>query len=230
VHAFGGLAVCLTGAPAPWFNATVVEGPVDDPDAALAAAAAVYPEELGFGIELYPMLDGPVRRAAAAAGLHPIVTEPVMTVAPTEIRQPPLPGGLEIVRVVEPRTLDAVVEVDVAAFGGEAAVTRRYLPDAMLADPAQRAYVALLDGVPVGAGETTLVDGVLGVFGIATVPAVRRRGIASALTARVIGDRAGEAEVAALSASAQGRSVYEALGFRTIMRREVWGRPTPAAS
>jgi hypothetical protein len=32
-----------------------------------------------------------------------------------------------------------------------------------------------------------------------------------------------------LSASPVGRGVYERLGFRTIMRREVWGTPAPDA-
>jgi predicted GNAT family acetyltransferase len=229
VHAIDGLAVCLTGVPAPWFNATVVEGPVRDPASALAAASAVYPVALGFGIEIHPVVDAEIRRAAGAAGLRPIVTEPVMAVAPQQIVQTPMPSGVEIVRVHDHAMLDELARVDVEGFGGELAVTRRYLPDALLDDPAQRAYVAVLDGTPVAAGETNLGDGVLGVFGIATVPAARRRGIAAALTAHLIEDRAGEADLATLSASPVGRGVYERLGFRTIMRREVWGTPAPDA-
>ncbi len=49
-------------------------------------------------------------------------------------------------------------------------------------DPGARVYAAFLDGVVVGSGETYVADGVMGVFGVATVPEARRRGIGSALT------------------------------------------------
>ena len=77
-----------------------------------------------------------------------------------------------------------------AAFGGEAAVTRQFLPDSVLDDPTQRVYAARVDGRLVAAGESTMLDGVVGIFGIATLPEYRRRGIGTALTWFVMADRA----------------------------------------
>jgi ribosomal protein S18 acetylase RimI-like enzyme len=128
--------------------------------------------------------------------------------------------------VDDPALLDELVEVDAAAFGGEPAMTRRFLPDAVLDDPAQRVYAARADGRLVGAGESTTVDGVLGVFGVATLPDFRRKGIGAALTAFLIEDGAGDADLAFLDASELGLGVYRRLGFEITSTWEVWVRPT----
>jgi GNAT superfamily N-acetyltransferase len=81
---------------------------------------------------------------------------------------------------------------------------------------AGRAFVAWLDGQPVGAGlYTAPFDGVTEVAGLATLEPFRRRGIATALTALAV-RRAFEqgVEVACLTAADEraGR-VYERVGF-----------------
>ena len=73
--------------------------------------------------------------------------------------------------------------------------------------------------------------GAIGIFGVAVVPAARRRGIASALS--VIAARAFPADLAWLHTNdAQARSVYERLGFREVAQWEVWvrGRLTAVGS
>jgi len=94
----------------------------------------------------------------------------------------------------------------------------------VLEDPAQRVYAARVDGRIVSVGESTTLDGVIGVFGIATLPAFRGRGIGAALSAHLIADRASEANLAVLDASDLGFGVYERLGFRTTSTWEVWVR------
>lgn len=225
-----GLVVCLTGAPAAPFNPTLVEGRVQDPASALAIAEALYPPHIGFGIEVHPALDGEVRLAALAWGLQLLETDPVLVVEPSSVASPPLPEGLSIERVTEPSVLDDVVRVDVAAFGGEAEVTRAFMPDAILSDPTHHTYAGRMDGQVVAAVEVSVQEGVIGVFGVATVPEARRRGIGSAMTAHAVREHAGEADLATLSASAMGVEVYERLGFETIMTREVWTRPRPEPS
>jgi len=226
VHEVGRLVVCLTGAPAPWFNATLVveDGPGVDDD--LLAARGVYPPGLGFGIEVLPELQPSARRAVEAVGFHVIDGSPVMNLDIDALVAPPPPDGVEVLEITDPAGLDAVAATDAAGFGGDAGVTRRFLADGVLDDPTQRVYAAMSDREMVGAGETSLADGVLGVFGVTTVPAARRRGIGAALTAHMIAERSDEADLATLDASELGRGVYERLGFRTVTTREVWGPPT----
>jgi ribosomal protein S18 acetylase RimI-like enzyme len=225
VHDAAGLAVCMTGVPVGAFNPTLVRTVPSDPVAAIEEAEARYEGTgLSIGIDLEPGLHGPVRHAASRLGLTRIETRPGMAVRVQDVPRIAPPDGVELLRVDDPALLDEVVDVDSSAFGGEAAQTRGFLPDAVLDDPAQRVYAARVDGRLVAAGETAALDGVLGVFGIATHPGFRRRGIGTALTAFVIADRAGDVDLAVLDASDDGAGVYTRLGFATMSTWEVWDR------
>ena len=94
----------------------------------------------------------------------------------------------------------------------------------MFRDPRSRVYLASIDDQPVATAETLLQDGVLGVFGVATVPGARRRGIGAAITAHAVRDRADEADLAFLQSSETGRGVYTRLGFRVVSTWDVWSR------
>jgi len=230
VHEADGLAVCLTGVPLAPFNPTLIERLPTDPDAALEQAERHYADTgLSLGIDLEPSLHRSVRDAAQRVGLTMVESRPGMTLALTDVAPVLPPEGVEVFRVEDPAQLDQVVEVDAAAFGGDAATTRLFLPNAVLEDPAQRVYAARADGRLVSVGESTTLDGIIGVFGIATVPAFRRRGIGAAITALLLADRAGEADLAVLDASDLGFGVYERLGFRTTSTWEVWAREASQA-
>jgi ribosomal protein S18 acetylase RimI-like enzyme len=225
-HEVDGLVVCLTGVPDDPFNPTLVEHPPADPIAALAAAAARYRSTgLSLGVDLEPRMHPAVRQAAERAGLRMVESRPGMALRVSALRPAPAPPGVEICRVEDAKLLAAAAEADAAAFGAEVALTRAFLPDALLQDAAQRVFVAIVGGAVVGAGESGLADGVLGVFGIATIPSFRRHGIAGALTSRLITDRAGEADLAVLQSSRLGYGVYERLGFRAMSTWEVWVEP-----
>ena len=129
------------------------------------------------------------------------------------------------VAIVDARSrLDDVAAVASAGFDADRALTRRFVADAVFADRGARVYLATLDGRGVSTVETALQDGVLGVFGVATVPAARRRGIAGAITAYAVRDRAEDADLAFLQSSEMGRGVYERIGFRDVSTWEVWAR------
>jgi predicted GNAT family acetyltransferase len=86
-----------------------------------------------------------------------------------------------------------------------------------------RSFVAWEGEEPVGMAAAYLNEGAIGIFGVAVVPAARRRGIASALS--VVAARAFPADLAWLHTDdAQARSVYERLGFREVAQWEVWIR------
>jgi ribosomal protein S18 acetylase RimI-like enzyme len=224
VHEVDGLVVALTGVAFAPFNATMVERLPADPAAALAAARAAHAVTgLAFGLDLDPVLHAPVRDAAVDAGLTVVESRPAMTLDVDQMVEPPAPEGLWIRRVEDPAGLDAVADVDHASFGGDRALVRAFVGDGILADPSQRAYVATLDGQPVACAETASIGRTLGVFGVATIPEARRRGIGAAITAFAIRDRASEADLAVLQASDLGSGVYERLGFRTVSTWEVWG-------
>jgi ribosomal protein S18 acetylase RimI-like enzyme len=225
VHDVDGLAVCMTGVPLPPFNPTLVARVPAAPDDAVARAERTYDGTgLTIGIDIETSLHGPVRAAAERAGLTMIESRPGMTLPLRDAIRVDPPDGVEVVRVEDPALLDELVEVDAAAFGGEAAITRRFLPNAVLEDPAQRVYAAWTDGRLVAAGESTTLDGIMGVFGIATLPAYRRRGIGAAVTSYLMRDRTDEAEVAFLDASDLGFGVYRRLGFEVSSTWEVWVR------
>jgi ribosomal protein S18 acetylase RimI-like enzyme len=226
VHEVDGLAVCLTGVPDDPFNPTLVERAPSDPAAALVSAAKHYHlTGLSLGVDLEPTAHAEVRAAAERAGFRMVESRPGMALPVTELRAASAPPGVEIRSVDDPGLLEAAAEADAAAFGADMALIRAFLPDTLLDDPWQRVFVALADGVVVGVGESALAHGVLGVFGIATVPAYRRRGIAAALTSHAIEDRAGEADLAVLQSSRLGYGVYEGLGFRAMSTWEVWVEP-----
>lgn len=223
VHEVDGLAVCLTGVPVDAFNPTLVERMPTDPEAALASAERLYADTaVRFGIDLDEELHAPLRGVARRAGLRLEDKRPAMAAKIADVERVPAPEGVEIVRVDDTAMLDQIALVDAASFETDAAMVRRFLPDEVLTDPAQRVYAARADGRIVGAGESACVDGVLGVFGVATDPAYRRRGIGAAVTSFLVGDRAGDADLAVLDASELGFGVYERLGFRVTSNWEVW--------
>lgn len=80
-----------------------------------------------------------------------------------------------------------------------------------------------MDGRPVVTGATLRVADAVGVFNVATLPSHRRRGYASAVSARAVLDGLADgARWAFLQSSAAGHGVYEQLGFRTVERSALW--------
>jgi len=79
-----------------------------------------------------------------------------------------------------------------------------------------RAFVAWLEGEPAGVGMVTVpLDGIAEIAGLATLAPYRRRGIATALTARAVQSalKRGVEVVCLTAADARARRVYERVGF-----------------
>lgn len=96
-------------------------------------------------------------------------------------------------------------------------------------------YVGRVDDEIVATALGVTLDGVTGVFNVATSPEHRGRGHGAALTARVVQDGfRGGAKLAFLQSSDSGHNVYRRLGFRDVeeyllLTRPAPGAPTPAA-
>ena len=88
-----------------------------------------------------------------------------------------------------------------------------------------RAYVACIDGTPVGAIELFLGTDAAGIHGLQVPPAWQRRGVASALLEHVSSEaaRSGYASLVLL-ASSEGQRLYERRGFREVGRIAYWYR------
>jgi ribosomal protein S18 acetylase RimI-like enzyme len=223
LHENDGVLSCLTGLDAAPFNPSLVERAPTDVAAALAAAERVYDTVgLPFGIDLDPALHPDVRNGARDADLYVVESRPGMVVAPTDVPAATLTDGLVIGRA--DGHLTDVAAVATAGFGGDPATNRAFVADAVFQDTRARVYLAWLEGRPVSTVETSLQDGILCVFGVATVPDARRVGIGAAITAYGVRDRAAETDLAFLQSSEMGHGVYERLGFRDVSTWEVWAR------
>jgi hypothetical protein len=84
-------------------------------------------------------------------------------------------------------------------------------------------YVAWLDDRPAGAAGSIIADGVLGIFGTATLPAFRRRGAQAAVVARALRDAIGRADlaVATTEPGSISQRTFERLGFQVLYTRAI---------
>jgi ribosomal protein S18 acetylase RimI-like enzyme len=89
-----------------------------------------------------------------------------------------------------------------------------------------RAWVARRDGDAVAKASLHLVDGVAGIYGVATRPDARRLGLARHLTARALAAaRAAGARLAVLHSSPMAVDLYRGLGFRPATAFELFAPP-----
>ncbi len=189
------------------------------------------PESFEWVAEITPSLAAAARRAGLA------VSElPLMVLDPAAARRPPAPAGVEL-RLVRPdddlARIDAVARIGFAVGGtavGQLGVTAlagqaAEASPALLTKQRERlvtgrtvSAVALVGGDPVSVGSHQPVGEVSEVVGVATLPAMRRRGIGAAVTGLLVADAVGRGvETLFLSAgSDEIARVYERTGFRRV--------------
>ena len=82
-----------------------------------------------------------------------------------------------------------------------------------------------MNGEAAAAALAVVTDETLGVYNVATVPWLRRRGLAGHMT-RLAMEHGREAGCrrAVLQASPLGKSLYERMDFRTVTRYRMFGR------
>jgi GNAT superfamily N-acetyltransferase len=223
VERFDGILVTLTGLPDDTLNVAFAEhAPVDAADAVARVDAWFTAHGRRIGLDLVRGRDPGVERAAGAAGLRVIVSRPAMAVAVTG---PVAPGAVEVVRVGDDRDLHRLRSVQSRVFGLDPTVASRFLSGDLLRDPGYRAFLAVVDGEVAGSSSIHLDGGAAGVFGVATLPGMRRRGVGTALTGRCLTEAADAgADLAWLQSTPDGRSVYERLGFSVVADWDVWAR------
>ncbi|MFO1317182.1 MAG: GNAT family N-acetyltransferase [Burkholderiales bacterium] len=139
--------------------------------------------------------------------------------------EPVDPAGCEIAAPSVAEFADALAQLQGLSRDGRDAVFER-----SVASPLRtRALVAYADGAPVAAGTVVLEDGLAGVFSMATAPAMRRRGVATALLARLLvwawERSATHAYLQVDAENAPALAVYRKFGFATAYTYHYCGQP-----
>ena len=225
IHETDGVVVCLTGLEDDEQNTAVIEREPEDAVAALAEAERVFRAHgRSFGIDVERGRHSDVDAALRAMGLEMVATRPAMAMRVQDVEPAQVPQGVEIVRVTKPSRLAELVDVEVGAFETDRPVAEGLLAPTQLSLPNVRLYAALADGRAVAQAVTNTQGGAVGVFGVATLPEYRLRGIGTAITAFAIDDVRDEADLAWLQSTEMGRPLYERMGFRPASDWDVWSR------
>jgi hypothetical protein len=141
---------------------------------------------------------------------------------------PPVPVGLRVEVVRDEAGLRAFEAATVRGFqmpeldGQEPGAA---FAKGMLDDERFRLWVGWEEDRPVSAAATFVAAGINDVTLVATVPEARGRGYGAALTWRA--SLADPALSALLIATAEGRALYEQLGYVSLFRFAIWSRDRP---
>lgn len=127
-----------------------------------------------------------------------------------------------------PSDLDDVVRIDAACYGATTEEMRPWI-EPQIGAPGCTIAVARVDGAAVGIATAKLTDGLagpsVGIFGVGVVEHVRRRGIATALTAWLLARAWDEgATLAHLNPdSDEAARVYARMGFEETAGLDIYG-------
>ncbi|WP_327676267.1 GNAT family N-acetyltransferase [Kitasatospora sp. NBC_00458] len=143
---------------------------------------------------------------------------PIMLRLPGPVADP----ALDVTRVRRPEDLRAAERVVIEGFeldGFEPYRPGELFPMTLIEQPGVDVFVVSVDGVAAGAGVSVVADGVGSHYWIAASSAFRSRGVGRAV---MLGALAHLADLpTTLTASKQGRPLYESLGY-TVAAPSTW--------
>jgi GNAT superfamily N-acetyltransferase len=155
---------------------------------------------------------------------------PEMTLG-EKLAPPELPAGAELRKLTAVEQATDFWHVAVASYssiGFPPEVFAGYTNHAGLLAENVVAFLALLDGEPVGIAMTMVSHGVAGIYWVGSLEQARGKGIGRAVT--VAATNAGfelGADVASLQASPMGKPIYEAMGYETAFDYRMFMSPAP---
>jgi len=159
--------------------------------------------------------DGAMRKGYREMGYRLGRTEPLMVHRLKKIG-----------RATCPAVIEGVTTLEMAGRLAKAARTRQILAEHLEESAPIRQYVALVDGKPVGWVKSIVVGDATWCSNMYVALKHRRRGIASALLAKMLrDDRAGGAKVAVLLAGHVGALLYKTAGYEQIGMLYLWTPP-----
>ncbi len=199
-----------------------------DPAALLAERprlAAAYAERGCAWTVWAPEADGDAWRALEAAG-HRLDSMPrMMGVDITAIGEPDLEG----IEWEEVRDLTRANALNDVAYGYPPGTWDRGIGTGPVRSDAMRVYLAHVDGEPASTVSAYRSGSDCAIWGVATAPGARGRGLAGALTAKACADaRAGGCRTTTLQASALGAPVYRRIGFEDFGAYGMWELRPPS--
>ena len=140
------------------------------------------------------------------------------------------PRDLQVERVEDAGAFREACQVIAEGFGAPMEIAdamARFAETAIGDDQAQRVFLVRSEGKAVGTALGVAEGQILGVFNVATVPEVRRRGVGRAVMLATMRDGAARgATLAVLQSSDMGHAVYERLGFEDFGTYDVWSHPS----
>lgn len=155
-------------------------------------------------------------------GYQHVSDQPWMSRPRGPVAGAPVPAGLSIERVASIDDLIRFEATAAAGFGSGAVTPHTWHGPDVLCDPRLAMWLGLLDGRPVSVAMGFREAGVLGIYGVASVPQVRRRGYATALTGHAIA--ASPDLPAVLQPSTMAEPLYRRLGFGRFGVFRTWAR------
>jgi GNAT superfamily N-acetyltransferase len=159
-------------------------------------------------------------RLLAEAGVPEVEAMPLMDVNLDAL--PAQPAGVEVIEVRTPEQLAGWASAHAVANGQDAETERLWLTVmSELGIGSLRHFIAVLDDAPVASASTLTGGGTIGLYNVGTVPAVRGRGIGTAITlAALAAARRDGHRTAMLGAEPPAVPLYRRLGFRdrAVMR------------
>jgi GNAT superfamily N-acetyltransferase len=215
-----GAAASVSGLPFADFNGVMVFGPEADAESVSGLLAQVAAAGVPHGLKMRPGVRPEVEALALARGFSVAERLPLMSVEPADFR-PPAEARLDLrllPRTEEPVHVDLVAEglqtprEAVAAFTSARETSEHW-----------RVYLGETDDELAATGTAIRCGDHVMLVAIATAPAHRRKGMAAALTGRMVSDAfALGARRVFLHASEMGYRIYEALGFRLVEHWSIW--------
>ncbi|MGZ4713425.1 MAG: GNAT family N-acetyltransferase [Acidimicrobiia bacterium] len=201
---------------------------VDDdvPGADAVAMAQEFFAARGRGFSVWSRVlpvDDDLRDAPEAAGLLTFGEPAPQMICRARIGAPALPLGVTVARVESAEDVGHFARVNGEAYtvyGAPADATASHFDGPMaLRAPHVHAFLARLEGEPVGALLLHLSHGIAGVYWVAVLEPARGRGIAAALMGHVtnLGFDLGATNVQ-LQASTMGEPIYRRLGYDVLYR------------
>ena len=226
-----GVVVALSGLPDPELSVALVEREPSDALEALGRAERWFRAHgCDLGVDVERGRHPSVERAIVMMRLERIFSRPAMAVAVDRVASPDAIPRLDLRHVETRADLDAMVRLETAAFGTAPEAAARLLGPGVLERPDVRLSIGAFEGEVVAMSYVHTHERALGVFGVATAPEVRRRGIGTAITAFSILEAGPDADLAWLQPSEMGLSVYRRMGFEPVAEWEVWVRPHAGSS
>lgn len=209
-----GLFAFVTGHPVSLFNGCIVVEPTS-PERLQSELEWVRRHDVPYRVWIPTELDAALGAVPLRLGLEGEPPYPGMALHP--VPESPQPPASVSVTQVEPAKLGEFVAVAIER-GLPPALASRIYTSSFAADPDVRLFAGSLEGRPVGTSIAIRSGDVSGVYDVGTHSTARRRGVGTALTwAAIEAGVAWGCDTVVLQSTAMARSMYRAMGFRTVI-------------